>query len=359
MHHDRLTRVRAGLTAQPFGALLVTHPPNIRYLTGLSLSTGALIVGQDRATLVVDGRYATAARATVGGEGELLIATGPLDDTIAAAVSALGMPAVGVEADVLSLARFTRLAGLGSSASPPWQLVHTSGVIEALRLIKDAEELATLREAGRRLSGVARAVRQFVRPGRTELEVAADVDHAVRTAGFERAAFDTIVAAGPNAALPHARPTSRRLAPGDGVVLDFGGVYDGYCVDLTRTLTIAPVSADIRRLFDAVRDAQAAAIAGVRPGVLTSAIDAAARDILNARGLAGAFSHGTGHGLGLEVHEAPKISATAPAVPLVAGMVFTIEPGAYVAGQGGVRIEDDVLVTDGGCELLTDVPIEL
>ena len=359
MHHDRLTRVRAGLAAQPFGALLVTHPPNIRYLTGLPLSTGALVIAQGRATLVVDGRYATAARATVGGDTELLIATGLLDDAIAAAVSALGVEVVGVEAEVLSLARFTRLSGLGTSASPPWQLVHTSGLIEAFRLVKDAAELATLREAGRRLSAVARLARQFVRPGRTELEVAAEVDHAVRTAGFERAAFDTIVAAGPNAALPHARPTARRLAPGDGVVLDFGGVYDGYCVDLTRTLTIAPVSADLRRLFDAVRDAQAAAIAAVRPGVLTSAIDAAARGILAARGLAEAFSHGTGHGLGLEVHEAPRLSATAPAVSLVAGMVFTIEPGAYVAGQGGVRIEDDVLVTDGGCELLTDVPIEL
>lgn len=359
MHQDRLARVRAALAAQSLRALLVTHPPNIRYLTGLAVSAGALVVGDEHATLVVDGRYATAARAVAAGGTQLLIAAGPLDETIAAAVGAQGVEAVGAEGESLSVSRFTRLAALGRTADRPWQIVQTAGVIEALRLVKDASELALLREAGRRLSAVARRARAFVQSGRTELEVAADVDHAVRTAGFERSAFETIVASGPHAALPHATPTSRRLLPGDGVVLDFGGVYDGYCVDLTRTLTIAPVSADIRRLFDAVRDAQAAAMAAVRPGVLSTAVDAAARSVLEARGLGAAFSHGTGHGLGLEVHEAPRISATAPAVPLTAGMVFTIEPGAYVAGQGGVRIEDDVLVTDGGCELLTDVPIEL
>lgn len=359
MQHDRLIRVRAGLAAQPYDALLVTHPPNIRYLTGLTVSTGALIVAGHRATLIVDGRYTTAARAVIGAGMDLLTTAGPLDESIAAALTTSEAESVGVEADTLSVSAFTRLAELAAAAQPSWRLVQTSGVIEAFRLVKDTDELATLREAGRRLSSVARRIREFVREGRTELEIAADIDHAVRRAGFERAAFDTIVASGPNSALPHARPTARRLAPRDGVVLDFGGVYDGYCVDLTRTVSIAPVPADLRRLFDAVRDAQRAAIAAVRPGALTSAVDAAARTTLAAHGLGKAFSHGTGHGLGLEVHEGPRISATAPAVPLAAGMVVTIEPGVYVAGQGGVRIEDDVLVTDGGCELLTDVPIEL
>jgi Xaa-Pro aminopeptidase len=362
LHADRLARVRAALAAPRLAALVITHPPNIRYLTGLSLSAGALIVGQERAALIVDGRYATAAGAAIDAETDLFIAAGgpgSIDEAIAAALRPVGSAAVGIEADVLSVSRFARLAALGGTAQGAWSLVHTTGIVEALRMVKDPDELATLREAGRRLATVARRARDVVREGRTELEVAADIDHAVRLAGFERSAFETIVASGPNGALPHARPTSRRLAAGDGVVLDFGGVYDGYCVDLTRTLAIGPIPADFRRLFDAVRDAQAAAIAAVRPGVPSSDIDAAARRLLEARGLGEAFSHGTGHGLGLEVHEGPRLSASAASTPLAAGMVFTIEPGAYVPGVGGVRIEDDVVVVTGGCELLTDVPIEL
>jgi Xaa-Pro aminopeptidase len=184
----------------------------------------------------------------------------------------------------------------------------------------------------------------------------------MREAGYERMAFDTIVASGPHSAMPHYRAGTRRLAPGDLLVLDFGGVLDGYCCDLTRTASIGPPSPEARRVYDAVLDAQRAAIAAVRPGVAASAVDAAARDVLRARGLGDAFGHGTGHGLGLDVHEEPRVGrerADAPAVILAPGMVFTIEPGAYLPGFGGVRIEDDVLVTDTGCEVLTTVPREL
>ena len=182
----------------------------------------------------------------------------------------------------------------------------------------------------------------------------------MRAAGFDRPAFDTIVASGPNAALPHARPTDRVVGASEGVLLDFGGVYDGYCVDLTRTVHVGPMPEGFRRLFDAVREAQQAAIAAVKPGALPVDIDAAARTVMVRHGLGDAFGHGTGHGLGLEVHEEPRVSPLAPpGEPVAAGMVLTIEPGAYVPGTGGVRIEDDVLVTPGGCEWLTDVPIEL
>jgi Xaa-Pro aminopeptidase len=228
--------------------------------------------------------------------------------------------------------------------------------------VKDQFEIETFREAARRLSGVARRLRSFVAEGRSELQVAADIDAAVRGAGFERPAFETIVASGPNSARPHARPGSRRLAAGEGVVLDFGGVYDGYCVDLTRTLPVGQPAAELLRLARAVREAHAAAISAVRPGVVPSEIDRAARDVLVEHGLGEAFGHGTGHGLGLEVHEDPRISKLPGALPnesVVPGMVFTIEPGAYVDGVGGVRIEDDVLVTADGCEVLTDVPIDL
>ena len=195
--------------------------------------------------------------------------------------------------------------------------------------------------------------------------MAGDIDAAIRAAGFERPAFETIVASGPNSARPHARPGDRTLEAGDGVVLDFGGVYDGYCVDLTRTVHLGVPAPALRRIAAAVREAHSAALAAVRPGVRPSQIDAAARDVLVRHGLGDAFGHGTGHGLGLEVHEEPRIGKPGtlpgahPETPVESGMVFTIEPGAYVEGLGGVRIEDDVLVVDGGCEILTDVPIEV
>jgi Xaa-Pro aminopeptidase len=186
--------------------------------------------------------------------------------------------------------------------------------------------------------------------------VAADIDSALRRGGFERPAFDTIVASGPNSARPHARPGKRALRPGDWVLLDFGGVYDGYCVDLSRTVRLGRGDAEFGRVFEAVAEAQRAAIATVRPGIRASAVDAAAREVLGRHGLAEVFGHGTGHGLGLEVHEEPRIGRPLEGsddVLLAPGMVFTVEPGAYLDGIGGVRIEDDVLVTDTGCDVLT------
>jgi Xaa-Pro aminopeptidase len=185
---------------------------------------------------------------------------------------------------------------------------------------------------------VARDVPRLVAPGRSEREIAADIDAALRRAGFERSAFDTIVASGPNSARPHARPTPRELEPGEGLVLDFGGVYDGYCVDLTRTLHTGPRPAALRRIFAAVVEAHAAAVAAVKPGVRASAIDAAARGVLERHGLGAAFGHGTGHGLGLEVHDEPRLTRAGTAHPdSVVQPGLTIEPGAYVPGVSGVR----------------------
>lgn len=348
-------------------ALVVTHPPNIRYLTGLDASAAAAILTEDRAVLLVDFRYATAAREAGHQHGlEVEVADGSLDAAAVEVLKRLEVRRTGIEGDHLPVSRFNRLSASLASAVQGFEggtssrLVPADGVIESLRIIKDAAEIATLRAAGQRLSAVARRAREFVREGRTEAEVAASVDAAIRDAGFARPAFETIVASGPNGALPHARPTARRLAAGEGVVLDFGGVYDGYCVDLTRTIHLGGMPDGFRRMFEAVRAAQRAAIRAVTPGAAPADIDGAARRVLEDHGLGEAFGHGTGHGLGLEVHEAPRISkASSGPERVAAGMVFTIEPGAYVPGVGGVRIEDDVLVVDGGCELLTDVPVEL
>ena len=369
MEADRRARAQELLHSLGLDALIVGHPPNIRYLTGLNASAGLLVLGVRECVLIVDFRYAATARSLADGTACLAveIGEGPLDATVPRVLGRLATGRVGVEAEHLTLGRFDRLSSmlnvsgrqtLAADERTP-ALVRTERFVERMRAVKDATEIETMREAARRISAVARKARAWVRPGLTERAIAAAVDAAMREAGFERPAFETIVASGPNSALPHARPTSRVVGDHDGVLLDFGGVYDGYCVDLTRTLHIGPMPAQFRRLFDAVREAQAAAIAAVKPGVSGADIDREARQVLERHGLGEAFGHGTGHGLGLEVHEEPRISpSAAPDEQVLAGMVFTVEPGAYVPGVGGVRIEDDVLVTGDGCELLTDVPID-
>jgi Xaa-Pro aminopeptidase len=366
----RLSRLRDEMQLAALDTLVVTHPPNIRYLTGFNGSAGLLVVAGSRCDLVVDFRYGIAARALVrsdpalSGAVNVVVPPQSYDDTLAGLLRDRGALKIGIEAADMSVVRFNRLsAALAAAAPTPLDspnpcpvLVPTERLVERGRVVKDATEIATLREAGRRIAAVALAVPALVREGRSELDIATDVDAAMRRLGFERPAFETIVASGPNSALPHARPGPRVVAAGDGVVLDFGGVYDGYCVDLTRTVHLGPGRPELRRIFAAVAEAQRAAIAAVRPGVLTSEVDRAARDVLVRHGLGEAFGHGTGHGLGLEVHEEPRIG---PAVTgqsettLQSGMVFTVEPGAYVEHVGGVRIEDDVLVTESGCEVLT------
>jgi Xaa-Pro aminopeptidase len=242
--------------------------------------------------------------------------------------------------------------------------VATEGLLERARAVKDDYEIGVLREAGRRLSVVAGEVVREVRIGRSEEEVAHAIDARILAAGFSKPAFETIVAGGPNAALPHARPGKRRFIEGDLVVLDFGGVYDSYCVDLTRTVCVGRADTRTREVYAAVLDAHDRAMAAVAPGVSRFEIDAAARNTLAGYGLADAFGHGTGHGLGVEVHEEPRITRRHPDVDdrdeaVKTGMVFTIEPGAYLPSWGGVRIEDDVLVTSDGVEQLTDAPTDL
>jgi Xaa-Pro aminopeptidase len=366
---SRLARLRADLASTGLDALVVTHPPNVRYLTGLRASASAAVVTEGACQLLVDFRYLTAAREVVVDQPTLSVqvVAGTFEATIVELLQRAGAARIGVEGVYIPIVRYNRLSTLLAAGAPlPMAdgpvpvLVPTERLIERARAVKDAQEIATLREAARRLSAVARELPQLVRSGQTEQQAAANVESALRTAGFEAFAFETIVASGPNAAHPHARPTARTINEGEGVVLDFGGIYDGYCVDLTRTLRLGQTSAAFDRLFEAVARAHQTAVAAVRPGALPTDIDRAARLVLERYGLGDAFGHGTGHGLGLEVHEEPRISPLAPAgEPVVAGMVFTIEPGAYVPGVGGVRIEDDVLVVPDGCERLTEVPIRL
>lgn len=380
----RIAQVREACAAQALDAFVVTHLQNIFYLTNFDGSAAVVVITPDRLFFITDFRYVAAFEAALASpagcpDTTLVPVEGSYDETLVAVISGLAATRVAFESARLPVSRYVWLASslgipdrllgdIGAPGSSGRALVPTDRLVERLRLRKDDSEVATLRAAARLLSTLTSQVIGEVRPGRTEREVAAAIDWLLVQGGFTRPAFEAIVASGPNGALPHARPGARRLSTGDLIVLDFGGVYDGYCVDLTRTVTLGPPGDEARRVHQAVAEAQAAAIAVVRPGVRASAIDAAARAALASHGLGEAFGHGTGHGLGVELHEEPRIAPARRPAPgktgrepegasgderIDVGMVFTIEPGAYRPGWGGVRIEDDVLVTADGCEVLT------
>lgn len=363
----RHAAIRNASRAASLDALIVTALPNISYLTNFAGSSAIVVLTPESVEFITDSRYVTAVsdmqdtpHACPG--LHLVTVEGSYDATLVDVLRGLGARHVGFESAHLTVSRFRWLESALAKGSPA--LVGVEGLVEIARTVKDDYEVQLFRRAGALLSEVTRDVLGFVRAGQSERELALLIDTAIRRAGFEKPAFETIVASGPNAALPHARPGERTLREGDLVVLDFGGVYDSYCVDLTRTVVVGPSSPRAREVHAAVREAHDRAIAAVAPGQSRFAIDAAARDWLTGVGMGAAFGHGTGHGLGIEVHEEPRISKRSPNVDssreaVAPGMVFTIEPGAYFPGWGGVRIEDDVLVTATGVELLTQVTTEL
>jgi len=363
----RHTHIRESLETLSLEALIVTPPANIRYLSNFAGSAGILVLTRDAVHLLIDFRYHEALRALQASPSacpglRMWEVPASYEEALIGCLAEIGVTTVGFEAAHVTVARYEWWRETIAGRQLDITLRSTERVVEQARIVKDAAEIAILREAAARLEQVLPPVLAAVRPGVSERSVAAVIESSMRDAGYERIAFDTIVASGPHSAMPHYRAGTRTLAAGDLVVLDFGGVLDGYCCDLTRTVSIGPPSREARRVYDAVRDAHAAAVAAVRPGIDASAVDAAARDLLRDRGLGEAFGHGTGHGLGLDVHEEPRIGkprADLPPVTLAPGMVFTIEPGAYLPGFGGVRIEDDVLVTASGGELLTSLPREL
>ncbi len=366
--HARLREVMASLGVV---RLLVSTLPNVTWLTGFDGSAAMAVVGPDDVTLVTDPRYRAAALEVVarsGGPVRAVPVVDTYDETVARLIASDPSP-VGFDAGSVTVGRHAWLLATLKAGGWTSSLVSTSNAVEACRVIKDAWEIAMLREAAERLSAVAIGVLADLRPGIAERDVAQAVEGGLRRAGFSRPAFDTIVASGPRAALPHGRASDRLIEPGELVVLDFGGVYGGYCVDLTRTVASGDPGAEACGWHEAVLAAQAAAIAAIRPGCPLDHVDLAARSVLETRGLGHLFPHGTGHGLGLEVHEAPRVGrrrtssghepmpGTVPMPEhLEAGMVLTVEPGAYVPDRGGVRIEDDVLVTASGVEVLTSVP---
>lgn len=357
----RVGLARAHVAAIDADALFVSHLANVAWLTGFFASAGGALLTADTLHLITDFRYAQAverlrARGELPADTRVVISDRSVEEAVVTLLEERRCEALAIESEHMAVRRYRRLeARLPKGV----RLIQAEPFLEQLRAVKDAAELSLYYEAAERLAEVAARLPSLLRVGRTERDVAADIDHALKHSGFQRPAFETIVASGPHSAQPHARPTGRRLEVGDPLVLDFGGVYGGYCVDLTRTAFMGQPPEAFLAVFEAVSAAQAAAIAAVRDGVRASQVDAAARHLLADRGLGEAFGHATGHGLGLDVHEYPRIgrqTAEADDPVMRTGMVVTIEPGAYVSDLGGVRIEDDVIVGPGGGEILTRIP---
>jgi len=356
---ERIEALARAIETAELDALLVTALPNVRYLTGFSGSAGVVVVTRADVLLVTDFRYEEQARVEAGAVARVEVERTSVWDRLFKALPQLGaVDVVGYEAHALTVKEAERLTTAGSPARA-WRWRPAGELVERLRARKDAGEVAAIRAAATLAGEAFHRTVADVRTGLTELEVAGVLEGALRRLGSEGHPFPTIVASGPRSALPHARTSRRAVATGEWLLLDFGATVDGYCADITRTLVVGARASDAQRaLYELVRAAQLRAREGVRAGMSGAEADALARDVIAAQGFGDAFGHSTGHGLGLEVHEAPRLSKT-NADPLPRDAVVTIEPGVYLTGQGGVRIEDDVHLAETGPLLLSDGATEL
>src|SRR2546428_3338236 len=339
------------LEAEAWDGLVVTPHASIRYLTGFSGSAAVVAVTRADVLLVTDFRYDAQARAEAGAVARVEVDGTSVWDRFFKELATLGsLGTLGYEAQALSVHDAERFAQAGKA----WRWMPTTELVERLRAAKDDGEVAAIRSAALLAGEALGQTLAQVRPGMTELAIAGLLEGALRRLGSEGHPFATIVASGPRSALPHARSSRRAVAAGEWLLLDFGAQVDGYCADITRTVVVGARATERQRvLYGLVCEAQRRARAGVRAGMSGREADALARDPIAARGFGGAFGHSLGHGLGLAVHEAPRLSKTNPD-PLPAGAVVTIEPGVYLAGDGGVRIEDDLHLAPEGPELLSD-----
>lgn len=341
---DRLGRLRSGFMETD--ALLILGERNIRYLTRFTGGDGALLAGPDWLTLLVDGRYTTQARAEAR-EAEVFEFRKRAEG-ITEVARRHGVGSIGFESSVLAVAEYLRL----KEALPEVSFLPLPQGFELLRAVKDEAEIDRIREAAKVAGEALATVREMIRPGVREMDIALELEYRMRRGGAEQVSFETIVAAGANSALPHATPGRREIADGDCVMIDYGAVCNGYHSDETCTFVVGRASERQREVYKLVRDAHDRGIRAIRAGVSCGEIDRIARSHLDTAGLGNSFSHGTGHGVGLDVHEAPRLAAGREEI-LQAGMVVTVEPGVYLPGLWGIRIEDTVLVTETGSEILT------
>ena len=369
-HAGRLRRLQASLSGHKLDSLLITHLPNVRYLCGFTGSAAALLVADRGSILFTDGRYRTQAKEEIKGarvnnnvnSNNVSIVIARKSPLLAAAEWLAAQrrrstPAwVGIEPESITAGMRDRLASVLKGRMKV-RLRFAPPLVERARMVKDAAEVLCIRRAVELGASLFQVARNKIRPGVREVEVAAAMEYEARYAGAEGMSFPTILASGTRSAIVHGRASGARI-PRGFVVCDFGVILAGYCSDRTRTVHVGRPSAEARGVYEAVLEAQQAAISAVRPGATAGEVDGAARRVLRQRKLARYFTHSTGHGLGLEIHEAPRL-AEGQSQRLEPGTVITIEPGAYVPGKWGVRIEDVVVVTPSGCEVLMPTDKEL
>ena len=346
----RVQRLRKSIAEKGLDALLISQTENLRYLSGFT-GSGWLLISGRKAILALDFLYVEQAKGE-SPDFEIIQIKQDMHDWLPGMVSDLGWHKLGFEANLVSYDGHRRLAEAIKTRRINLELVPTTGIVEHIRSIKEPEELALITKAVELADTAFEQARDMIRPGMTEKEVAWEIEKNLRQKGSEGIAFEVIVASGPNSALPHARPTEKTICPGEPVIIDMGARVDGYCSDLSRTLFLGRANKTFQEIYDIVLKAQATAVKGMKSEIAASQADQLARSVIEQAGYGHAFGHGLGHGVGLAVHEYPRLGLSS-SDSLGDGMVFTAEPGIYLPGQGGVRIEDMVVLEDGRARVLT------
>lgn len=353
---SRIKKTREIMAEQKLEALLVTNLPDVRYLTGFTGSNAALAITRRSAVLFTDGRYTVQAKDEVDGARVVIPKKKSAQTGAAEWLEQQGIKRCGIDGahTTISLLEHLRKAVSGKLRRGFFQPIETP-IASAQREIKDAAEIRRMRQAAELGSKLFDHILGFLEPGITESSVAAELEHRARLLGAEGMSFETIVASGSRSALPHGRASASRIPRKGFITLDFGVILNGYCSDMTRTVHMGRASAGEEQAYAAVLEAQESAVAAAKHGITCGEVDEAARSVLKRAGLAKYFTHSTGHGVGLEIHEGPRIAANQKQ-PLAAGMVVTIEPGIYLPGRFGIRIEDTVVINRSGCEIITTSP---
>lgn len=349
---ERINRLSAILKEKNWSAIYITDLLNVRYLTGFTGSAGVVLVTQDKAYFITDFRYTTQASDQVKSAEVIIHQTGA-DQAIQDLIQEHSLERVAIEADNMTVSHYLRLKDLFSA-----ELVSSQGLVEGLREIKDESELATIKEACQITDQAFEHILTFIKPGVTEIQVANELEAFLKAKGSTGMSFDTIVASGHRSAMPHGVASDKVIEDGDVVTLDFGCYYKGYSSDMTRTIAVGSISDQMREIYEIVLEAHNRVIAGTKAGMTGKEIDAIARDYITEKGYGQYFGHSTGHGVGLNVHEGPAISSRSENV-MRENMVITDEPGIYLPGVGGVRIEDDLIVKADGVISTNESPKEL
>jgi Xaa-Pro aminopeptidase len=348
---ERLRKLRKLIAEKGLDALLISQPENLRYLSGFTGSSGWLLISGQSAILATDFRYVEQAKEE-SPDFEIIQIKQELHDWLPGLVFDLGWHKLGFEANLISYNGYQKLGEAIQAKQINLELVPTTGIVEHLRSIKEPEELILITKAVELADAALEQAKAIIRPDVTEKEAAWEIEKNLRQKGSEGVPFEIIVASGPNSALPHARPTEKPICSGEPVLIDMGARINGYCSDLSRTLFLGRANKTFQKIYSIILQAQATAIEGTKSEMAASDADQLARSVIGQAGYGDAFGHGLGHGVGLAIHEFPRLGLSS-SDSLADGMVFTVEPGIYLAGQGGVRIEDMVVLENGKARVLT------